>query len=225
VQKEHYDLIFMDALMPQMDGIETLRNMNQLVNSKCKDVPVVILTADAVTGAKERYLKKGFQDFLSKPVIGEDLESMILKYLPEEKLLREEMFEEADSEEVWEEKLLNRLNEEIPQIETETGMCYCGDDPKLYVEILTAFVEDDKCDQLDNFYEKEEWTGYQIAIHTIKGLLKTVGALGMYEDALRLEQWTKEMEYDVLRQNHDYFSKQYRELIEQIHDCIEQCKA
>jgi signal transduction histidine kinase/CheY-like chemotaxis protein len=84
IQKEHFDLIFLDYMMPNMDGVETLHRMKQLDNNQCAGVPVIILTADAVSDARERYLGKGFDDFLSKPVAGVDLERMIQKYLPAE---------------------------------------------------------------------------------------------------------------------------------------------
>lgn len=83
VKKERYDMIFMDAMMPEMDGVETLREMKKMNDNLCKGVPVIILTADAVAGAKEHYLSKGFDDFLSKPVTGDLLEKMIIKYLPD----------------------------------------------------------------------------------------------------------------------------------------------
>lgn len=222
VQKEHYDMIFMDALMPQMDGIETLQNMKQLTNSKCKDVPVIILTADAVTGARERYLKKGFQDFLSKPVTGEDLENMVLKYLPEDKLLNEELLMDLEVEQSWEESVVELIRGQISEIDLDMGLCYCGDDSKFYVEVLMAFVEDGKQEELDECFREGRWEEYQLISHTIKGLMKTIGAMEMYEDALRLEQWTKDFEIDDVKQNHDFFIGQYNELLGKLRECMNQ---
>ena len=81
IKKNHYDIIFLDHMMPEMDGIETLENI-QKTEHLCKDVPVIILTANAITGAKEMYLEKGFVDYLSKPVSGMDLENCLIQYLP-----------------------------------------------------------------------------------------------------------------------------------------------
>lgn len=83
IRQQSYDIIFMDHMMPEMDGIETLQRMRESEH-KCKDTPVIILTANAVAGAREHYLKKGFADYLSKPVNAQKLESMIQKYLPRE---------------------------------------------------------------------------------------------------------------------------------------------
>lgn len=89
VQKEHFDLIFLDHMMPEMDGVETLHRMKELSAYPCMDTPVVVLTANAVSGAKEKYLAEGFDDFLSKPIVPEKLENMIKDMLPGE-LLQED---------------------------------------------------------------------------------------------------------------------------------------
>lgn len=83
IKKNHYDLILMDHLMPNMDGIETFEAIKNL-GEECPnmDTPVIILTANAVAGSKAGYLDMGFTDYLSKPVDGEDLETMLLKHLP-----------------------------------------------------------------------------------------------------------------------------------------------
>lgn len=85
VKQEKYDMIFMDHMMPGMDGIETFRRMRHMEESLCDGVPVVILTANAVTGAKEKYLREGFSDYLSKPVQADKLEAVIMQYVPETK--------------------------------------------------------------------------------------------------------------------------------------------
>ena len=87
VQEEHYDLIFLDHMMPEMDGIETLREIKKLADFPCLHTPIVVLTANAVSGAKEKYLAEGFDDFLSKPVVPEKLEKMIQKMLPKELMM------------------------------------------------------------------------------------------------------------------------------------------
>lgn len=82
VMKNHYDMIFLDHMMPEMDGIETLKEMQKL-DHMCKDTPVIALTANAIMGAKEMYLAAGFKDYLSKPVVMESLCEILSKYLPE----------------------------------------------------------------------------------------------------------------------------------------------
>ncbi|WP_051226755.1 ATP-binding response regulator [Butyrivibrio sp. MC2013] len=82
LEEEEYDLIFMDHLMPDMDGIETYKLFKESNSSFNKNTPVIMLTANAMRGMKEEYLAMGFDDYLGKPVIGEKLEQMIIKWLP-----------------------------------------------------------------------------------------------------------------------------------------------
>lgn len=86
--KLKYDLILLDHLMPEMDGIETFKKLRNAENKLNLDTPVIALTANAVSGAREEYLKIGFDDYLSKPVIGIDLEEMVEKYLPIDKVVK-----------------------------------------------------------------------------------------------------------------------------------------
>lgn len=85
-RKNQYDLIFLDHMMPDMDGIETLHRLKAETDSPCRCVPVIALTANAVAGAKEMYLNEGFHSFLSKPINPEKLEKLLLDMLPEEKI-------------------------------------------------------------------------------------------------------------------------------------------
>ncbi len=84
VETNRYDIIFMDHMMPEMDGMETVRRLHEMTENKSATARIVALTANAVVGAKEMYLAAGFDDFLAKPIRGAQLEKMILHYLPPE---------------------------------------------------------------------------------------------------------------------------------------------
>lgn len=83
-KESKYDIIFLDHMMPEMDGIETLRNMKEMEENLNLDTPVIMLTANAIVGAKEEYIQEGFSDYLSKPLECEKLEAVIAQYLPKE---------------------------------------------------------------------------------------------------------------------------------------------
>jgi signal transduction histidine kinase/ActR/RegA family two-component response regulator len=85
--EQKYDMIFLDQMMPEMDGMETLHRLRETKDSPNADTPVIVLTANAIDGAAEEYLAAGFDDYVSKPATGEVLENVLLKYLPEEKIL------------------------------------------------------------------------------------------------------------------------------------------
>lgn len=100
LEKNTYDLIFLDHMMPEMDGVETLHRIKEKKDNPCIYTPVVALTANAITGAKEMYLEEGFDAFLPKPIHPERLEKLILKLLPRELLCfeQESFLEEKDGE-------------------------------------------------------------------------------------------------------------------------------
>ena len=81
VKKKHYDLIFLDHMMPELDGVETFSYMQSMQENLCQDTPVIVLTANAIIGAKEQYLKIGFRDYLSKPIDPRLLENLIVEQL------------------------------------------------------------------------------------------------------------------------------------------------
>lgn len=83
IQKEHFDVILLDHMMPEMDGIETLARAKELAENLCRDTPVIALTANAIQGAREEYICAGFHDYLSKPIEPKLLEEMLKRYLLE----------------------------------------------------------------------------------------------------------------------------------------------
>lgn len=90
LKKEEYDLIFMDHMMPDLDGVETTHQIRSLPGDYYKKVPVVALTANAVNGAREMFLRESFQDFVPKPIEIKTLERVLKRWIPREKQLREE---------------------------------------------------------------------------------------------------------------------------------------
>ena len=88
-KKNAYDLILLDHMMPEMDGVETFQRLRADASGLNYKTPVIALTANAIEGAKEEYKALGFDDYLSKPMKGEELEDMIRRYLPEDKIVNE----------------------------------------------------------------------------------------------------------------------------------------
>lgn len=88
IGQKNYDLIFMDHFMPGMDGVETTEHIRELADETKRNIPIVALTADAMKGVKEELLSKGMSDFLTKPIIVNDLYKILQKWLPEEKIMQ-----------------------------------------------------------------------------------------------------------------------------------------
>ncbi|WP_294429860.1 response regulator [uncultured Treponema sp.] len=199
IQKEHYDIIFLDHRMPGMDGIQTFKKMLTLKNNKSKNVPVIALTANAVSGAKEMFLTTGFTDYMTKPIEGKKLEELILQYLPEE-LVEHIDSSAADIEEI---AVLDENGEVVetgPVFENEnisklTGISlddalkYTGGEDVL-VQTLKEFykVIDKKSQEIEQFVADKDWRNYTILVHALKSSARLIGAAGLSEDAKYLEK-------------------------------------
>ncbi len=183
VQDERFDLIFMDHLMPEMDGLETFKRLQSLENNLCKSTPVIALTANAFVEVRDMFLAAGFNAFMSKPIVSEKLEALLLKMLPSELLEKEPpraqrkretefpAFEGVD----WDfallhladrDLLLSMLRDFARSLERE-------------METLTALEQ-----KLDT---PEGVSSYRTRVHALKSTAATVGVLSVSELARLLE--------------------------------------
>ena len=96
VSQEHYDVIFLDHMMPGMNGVETLHKMRAMEENLCKMTPVIVLTANTVSGAKEKYIAEGFDGFMSKPLDPDKLEKLLFDILPDDKKQNNEITERTE---------------------------------------------------------------------------------------------------------------------------------
>ena len=189
VKKEPYHVIFMDHMMPEMDGIETLHEMQKLSDYPNAATPVIVLTANALSGAREGYLKEGFVDFLTKPIDGDLLEETVAKYLPDMLVKRTEEGEEESGEEairIDQEKFLTY------DISVENGLAYAKGDLGMYLELARLFVKDrGKQDVMRQFLEEENLKDYAILVHGLKGNARTLGADRLADMAFEHEKESK----------------------------------
>ena len=111
-----YDLIFLDHMMPELDGVETFSYMQSMQENLCKDTPVIVLTANAIIGAKEQYLKIGFCDYLSKPIDPQLLENLIVEQLLLQNINVETIPIPENNAGLYEDKKQEE-KQELPQIE------------------------------------------------------------------------------------------------------------
>lgn len=215
VAKKQYHMIFLDHMMPEMDGIETLHNMQKLEDNLNKNTPVIMLTANAIIGAKEEYLKAGFYDYLSKPIREAELEDMIMKYLPQELIIKEDVGKKP------EEKAENRetedsILEKLDFLDTEMGLSYCCDTEEFYLEMLTTYRDNGRYSALKELYEKQDWENYQIQVHALKSTSLSIGAINVSEQAKMLEQAAKERNLSYIREHHDEMMQDYEKLLEKL---------
>ena len=190
--EKKYDAILMDQRMPGMNGTETLHQIRARAEGLNRDTPVICLTADAVVGARERYLNDGFADYLSKPVDGQVLERVILKYLPREKV-RMVKGGEQPTEAVTTTADAVGTDGYAPLraagIDHGIGIGYCQGDEELYRSLLRDYLQcaEERAEGLARRYEERDWKAYAILAHTVKSASKTIGAAALSDIAAGLE--------------------------------------
>ena len=202
IQKEHYDVILLDHMMPEMDGIETLRLFKDMYNHKCQDTPVIALTANAIVGVREMYMREGFNDYLSKPVESRALEEMLRKYIPAEKIqiITEEVkinqTDKKAAEHALRENADSGAQSTLMWLDVDMGIRYCADSEEVYMEVLQEFcdVVDEERAAIDEAYYNEEWKDYTIRIHGLKSSALSVGAKKLSEEAASLEKAGNELQ-------------------------------
>ena len=180
IKNQHYDMIFLDHMMPGMDGVETFKAMATLDGNKCLGTPVIALTANAIAGAKERYLTMGFHGFLAKPVVPSQLEKMIRDFLPESLL----EYHEPDAKD---EARKNRTKKiELPDIEGvdwDYALLHFPDTNMVYQTAIDFYesigFERDEVLRYYNSLDDSILEDYRIKVHSIKSMSNTIGATAL----------------------------------------------
>lgn len=220
IYQEKYDIIFLDHMMPEMDGVETLKAMKQVNDHPNVDTPVIALTANAILGAKESYVEEGFTDYLSKPIEEKELMNLLRNYLPSERI---EMDCNTDSEynadNAEKTQAVTRrhpLEERFPYLNVKAGMAYCMNDEAFYLDIIETFIKEDKRELLEKEYSSSEWDRYQVHMHALKSTSLTIGADELSEHAKALELAIKEGNVSFVKEHHEEVMQEYDKLMEEL---------
>ena len=230
VKTTPYQMIFLDHMMPEMDGLETLEHMKNLADNPNAQTPVIMLTANAIVGAKEEYIEAGFTDYLTKPIRETELLEMILKYLPEELVCenggqgieKSQDAQDMEQPEVGGEgaEPLQRL-EQLEGLDVKTGLTYCMNEEEFYIEMLQEFLQADKASQLKHFLAEEDWDNYRTTVHALKSTSLTIGAAHLSGEAKALEMAAKEGNMDYIWSHHDGVMDEYKELTDHLKEILE----
>lgn len=216
-RNQKYDLIFMDYVMPDMDGIETLNRLREQTET---DTPVIMVTANA-PGTQEDYLAQGFDDCLAKPFLAEQLEKILRAYIPKEKFhfASKIMPKRAETKKAGE-----KIAEyEGKQIDQKTGLIYCGGSEEMYQVILDTFRKQRNRyhNGLKGYFAKNDWKNYAILTHSLKSTALTIGAKPLSEQARRHETAAKTKDAKTIRDNFDALLELYDEVLVEIGEMID----
>ena len=207
----HYDLVFLDYRMPQMNGIETLLELKEKYPDEFANTPIISLTASAVSGDKEKMIKAGFTDYLSKPVNIDEMERMMIKYLPEDAVVLNSGDESEDEDD--ELSKLPNIIFNYSQIDPQKGIEYCGDAEDYLFAIETyAMSIDAKASQIEADLDKGDYESYTINVHSLKSTSNAIGAMSLSAKAKALEESAKAYDIETVKKDTPSLLEDYRKL-------------
>lgn len=230
--EKQYDIIFLDHMMPDLNGIETLHRIRELENCPCHSAPVIALTANAVSGAREMYLKEGFDSFLSKPIIPDKLEKMLIQFIPEDKITYEEIANDSPEsiavngetdtgkpEETGETDALPQLD----GIDWEYARLHLKDVGILKDTVNDFYLAmDGESEELERFLQMiQETSGeqqrnaaeqFEIKVHAMKSNSAMIGAVPLSGVAKMLEYSARDGEMEVVQAVAPVFLNEWKKM-------------
>ena len=210
-----YDLIFMDHMMPEVDGIEATHIIRQLVPSY-NDVPIIALTANAIGGAKEMFISEGMNDFVAKPIELKEIISKIRKWLPKDKivLVDESEMSDAETSTASEQKSTYSISD-ITELNTSNALSLLGTE-KLFWTVLKDYYEaiEKKSAVILEHKAAERWRDYTIEVHSLKSTSRQIGADSIADVAAEMEKAGNEGNIDLINEKTDGMIEEYRSLRE-----------
>ena len=227
-----YDLVFMDQMMPHMDGIETMQALRTLSAHYAAGGPskIIALTANAILGVRDELLGLGFDEYLSKPIQFEDLENLLIKLIPESKFvnLSNTLAMQASSTNVAEPDLppstisIQTIKDMLPPLDIDTALSYCNDSQELLLDILHIFYEDspEQLNALRQYWEEKNFKKFMIQIHTLKNQLLNIGHTALAEDAKALELAGKANQVSYIEEQLDSFVDAYTKFLQQLESVL-----
>jgi CheY-like chemotaxis protein/HPt (histidine-containing phosphotransfer) domain-containing protein len=207
--KSPYDLIFMDHMMPDMDGLEAARAIREEAGGVYAKTPIIMLTANAVAGRREMFLCSGADDFLEKPISVVKLENMLKKWIPKEKQLDADRSRATPRE--------GSAAAELPAVrglDIDCGLTNSGGSAVLYRNVLTSFCRDadEKAARIESSANERDFALYTTLVHGIRGAAAAIGANAVASLAEEAEKAGVNADADAIDERTAFFLAELRAL-------------
>ncbi|MCL1844044.1 MAG: ATP-binding protein [Defluviitaleaceae bacterium] len=214
VKTAKYDLIFMDHMMPVLNGVDATLQIRALEDARtdCKNVPIIALTANAVYGVREMFLKNGFDDFLSKPIDLVRLNAVVSKWLPKHKKII-----------VKKSKTFTKNSQfKIKGVDTQKGIELIGGNLEIYLEIVESFLKDGRrlLYEMDENIKNDDIEAYGKNAHALKSVSGTIGADVLSEMAEALEHAVNAGNTNYVKTHNAKLKKDLETLLENIREAV-----
>ena len=205
VKENKYDIVFMDHMMPVMDGVETMHEIRK-ISPEYKELPIVALTANAILGVKAKMIEEGFNDYLAKPIELIAMEKVLVKFISRDRITPGKMVEEATA---GHETRIEHIQSILKHFDVKEGIRYCGGSFDDYLEIVKMANARGKSkrDKIEALIKAEDYENYTIEVHALKSSMANIGNKELAEIALEHENAGK-------RKDYLYINSCYEELLE-----------
>jgi len=208
IEKKHYDIIFMDHMMPELDGIETTHIIRRF-HEEYDNVPIIALTANVMEEMQAMFLVEGMNDFIAKPIESKVIVEKVKHWLPSDKIQKIEGTGRNEDEK---KKELNAIAEKIniPELDIPLALHLAGSE-KLFWQILKEYarVIPKKSQIIRQKKEEGDWKNYTIEVHALKSASRQVGAVELSELAAEMEKAGKEDDIAFIFDHHEELLEKY----------------
>jgi signal transduction histidine kinase/CheY-like chemotaxis protein len=225
IRENRYDLVFMDHMMPGMDGIEAVEIIRKSGDDYFKDLSIIALTANAISGMKEMFLDKGFNDYLSKPIDISRLADLLEKWIPGKKKIKEESWEKPEYSGIEDSGKTGTLSFPVIEgLDTARGLANTGGTEEGYRRVLYSFVWDveDRLEDISGFPDADDLPVFTIHVHALKGAAGSIGAVELSADAARLETAGRSGDMETIQGLLSSFRERLSVLTRKIGEALEQ---
>ena len=204
---KQFDIIFLDHMMPDKDGIETLTEMHGITGTPNDKTPVICLTANAISGMREMYISAGFDDYITKPIDPDRLETMLLAYLPKEKIAP------PDSDHKDDDLSVPEFLYSVPGLDVNSGISHCGS-ASSYMTTLKTYLDtaENNADDIEESWMKGDIKNTTIRVHALKSTSRVIGALELGDHAEVLEKAGDKEDKDKLEKEIPILLEEYRKM-------------
>lgn len=236
IRSGYYDLVFMDHMMPELDGVDTTKLIRSQGDAYSKGLPIVALTANAVSGAREMFLESGLNDFISKPIQLPQLEKILARWLPAKLVsyvgAKKSSAGYSDSIE-----LLGIIEDTpkpgtdsgqideflIPNVDVKAGLELCGGNPDAYIAVMRTFMEtaEESILRIEIYAQNRNYRDYTTEVHGLKSSSLAIGAKELSEMARQLEQAGRSEDYKQIMYDTPTLIARYTEIVEHIRPFVE----
>lgn len=223
--KKQYDIIFMDQMMPEMDGVEAMKRIRALGSSYAVKMPIIALTANAIAGTRNLLIAEGFTDYASKPLPIKVLENLLTKYLPKGSYtISAESHSAGDVSDMKGVLKNEKAVLELPDyVDQEIGLTNAGEDIAQYREVIGIVFKyaKEKLATVRELFDNEDYERYTIEVHALKSNAATVGAMKLADKAKALEDAGKTGDIETIKRDTDAFLEEYAVFAEDLRKCID----